>query len=109
MFVLLSFFTLSASAGLAPESKRKTIAYEQITALSSAVGMTAATYDGAGLCVLQAETQTVRYRSDGTDPTASVGMRLTPDVLYPFSGEEMSDLKFIEQDSGAKLNIECYE
>ena len=81
--------------------------YEQLTSLSSAAGLTAAKYDGASAAVIQAEDQNVRWRDDGTDPTASVGMQLTAgnDIWYTGS---FSAIKLIEETASAKLNVTYY-
>jgi hypothetical protein len=83
------------------------ISYQQITSLSAAAGLTVPT-NAAG-AVITAESQGVRWRSDGTDPTASVGMPLASGASITFSTRaELLALKFIEQTTSAKLNIAYY-
>jgi len=82
------------------------LGYQQITSLSSATGLTVpatATY-----AIIQAEAQSVRWRDDGTNPTASVGMVLnvSPDVLI-YDGN-LNGIKFIETSASAKLNVSYY-
>lgn len=77
--------------------------YSQITSLSNAVAI-GAIPNGAKKVLIQAEAQNVRYRDDGTDPTATVGMLLAAGSTLEYTGP-MSSLKFIEAASGAKLNI----
>jgi hypothetical protein len=64
---------------------------------------------GASKIALQAETQNVRYRTDGTDPTANVGMILVagaaPTVL---DIKSITNLKVIEAAASAKLNYHFY-
>lgn len=80
--------------------------YQQITSLSSAAALTVPV--GAEVAYLQAETQNVRWRDDGTNPTGSVGI-----ILYdgaaptPYTGD-LTALKFIEVTSSAKLNVSYY-
>lgn len=85
--------------------------YEQITDLSSAVGLTVPS--GTRLCLIQAESQSVRWRDDGTNPTASVGMIITENsiLLYTGSGETspFAAIRFIETTAGAKLNVSYYK
>jgi hypothetical protein len=50
------------------------LGYQQITSLSSATALTVPT--GATVAVIIPETQAIRWRDDGTNPTASVGMPL---------------------------------
>jgi hypothetical protein len=87
--------------------------YQPITDLSSAVGLTVPvrTPDGmstkANFALIVAETQNVRWRDDGTDPTASVGMLLVAGVPFQYDGD-LSRIKFIETTASAKLNISYY-
>ena len=80
--------------------------YEQITDLSAAVGFTVPA--GARLAVIIAETQAVRWRDDGTDPTAAVGMPLATGVQWTYPGN-LSAIKFIEQTGSAKLNVSYFK
>ena len=81
--------------------------YVQLTSLASAVGL-GTIPDGVTLAVIQSETQNVRYRDDGTNPSASVGMILVAgDILY-YTGV-MSSIKFIQVAASAKLNITYYK
>lgn len=80
--------------------------YQQITSLTAATALTVPT--GARLAMIVAETQDVRWRDDGTNPTASVGMPIsTADAGYWYTGD-LSAIKFIEQVAGAKLNVSYY-
>lgn len=86
----------------------RSLGYQQVTSLSASAGLTVPA--GATRCLLQCETQNVRYRIDGatTAPTASVGM-----ILYagapatPFEGN-MNTVRFIEVAASAKLNVEYF-
>ena len=83
--------------------------FEQITGLSSAKGLTTATYGAGTIALLQAESQPIRWRDDGTDPTASVGMRLTPGSdPWPYGGS-LAAIKFIEEAASGKLNCSYYQ
>lgn len=89
------------------------IGYQQITSLSSATGLTIPATDKNGLnqkptfALIIAETQAVRWRDDGADPTTTVGMPLAVGVPLQYDGD-LSKIKFIEQTSGAVLNISYY-
>lgn len=80
--------------------------YQQITSLSAAAGLTVPS--GARVAVIQAETQAVRWRDDGTDPTASVGQVLAAGADMVYTGD-LSAIKFIEATASAKLNVSYYE
>lgn len=81
------------------------LGYQQITSLSSATGLTVPA--GTVYAIVQPETQAVRWRDDGTDPTASVGMQLPLGAELTFDAQ-LSRVKFIEVTTSAKLNISYY-
>lgn len=82
------------------------LGYQQITSLSAAAALTVPA--GATTAVIRAEAQAVRWRDDGTDPTATVGMPVaTTDTPLVYTGP-LSKIRFIEQTSGAKLNVSYY-
>ena len=90
------------------------LGYQQLATLSSAVGLTVPTIDPttgltvkANFALITPEAQAVRWRDDGTAPTASVGMPLAAGVTLQYDGD-LSKIKFIEQTSGAKVNISYY-
>ena len=87
--------------------------YQQITSLSSSTHLTVPPRDLNGLvgtpriAIITPETQAVRWRDDNTAPTASVGMPLAAGVTLQYDGD-LTQIKFIEQVGGAKLNITYY-
>lgn len=87
--------------------------YQQITDLSSATGLTVPQKDLQGLAgtpriaIITPEDQAVRWRDDGVAPTATVGMPLAAGVTLQYDGD-LSQIQFIEQASGAVLNITYY-
>jgi hypothetical protein len=89
------------------------LGYQQITDLSSAVGLTVPTLapDGSNqkptFALIICETQGVRWRDDSTAPTASVGMPLAAGVPLQYDGD-LNKIKFIQQTASAKLNISYY-
>lgn len=70
-----------------------TIAYEAITVSTTAIGFTAATYTKKAkraVCLLEGTAaKGMRYRTDGTDPTATVGMLIYPGVSTYGTGPVM--------------------
>jgi hypothetical protein len=54
-----------------------------------------------------AETVGVRWRDDGTDPTASVGMPLAAGVPFAYDGD-LTRIRFIQQSASAVLNVSYY-
>ena len=89
------------------------LGYQQLTSLSSSTGLTVPQKDLNGLAgsatfaVIRCETQAVRYRDDGTAPTASVGMPLAVGDVLEYDGD-LNKIRFIEQAASAKINILYY-
>lgn len=82
------------------------LGYQQITGLSTAKNLTVPT--GATMAMITAEAQAVRYRDDGTAPTATVGQPLAVGLLpLQYSGT-LSVIQFIEQTASAKVNVLYY-
>jgi hypothetical protein len=81
------------------------LGYQQITSLSSATGLTIP--QGTTLALIVPETQNVRWRDDGTNPTASVGMPIFVGASLSYDGD-LSRIRFIESTAGATLNISYY-
>ena len=61
----------------------------------------------AARALIQTEGQNVRWRDDGTAPTATTGMLLTSGSTLIYTGE-LSKLRFIEVAASAKLNVAFY-
>ena len=80
--------------------------YQQITSLSAATGLTVPT--GANWCIFTAETQAVRWRDDGTNPSATVGMPVAVNVPTVYTGR-LGMIKFFEQTASAKLNVTYFK
>lgn len=81
------------------------LGYQQLTSLSSAVGLTVP--GGATRALLVAETQAVRFVDAGSDPTASVGFPLAVGQPFTYTGN-LRALRVIEQAASAKLNVLYY-
>ena len=107
---LAGLFAIIASAVSADSGIRRVpCGYQQITSLgfSTALTLPDPTVCVPTLAVITPEAQAVRYRDDGTAPTASVGMPVAVAVTLSYEGA-LSAIRFIEQTSGAKLNISYY-
>jgi hypothetical protein len=83
----------------------KPISYQQITSLSSAASLTVPS--GARYAKMIPEAQAVRWRADGTNPEAGVGMPLAVGAELVFAGP-LASFKVIEQTGSAKLNVYYY-
>lgn len=82
------------------------LGYQQINDLSTAKGLTIPPNTTSAMII--AESQAVRYRDDGTDPTNALGMPLAPGTILVYDSAQFGQLKFIQQVSGAKLNVAYY-
>lgn len=89
------------------------LGYQQITSLSGSTALTIPATDKNGLnckptiAIIVAETQAVRWRDDGTDPTTTVGMPLAVGVTLVYDGD-LSKIRFLESAGSAKLNVSYY-
>lgn len=88
-------------------SSSSCVGFQQITSLAAAQSLTVPT-EGCTFFVVQAEGQSVRYRQDGTDPTAAVGMTLAVGAAVNFTTDP-SKVRFIETAASAKINVEFYK
>ncbi len=79
--------------------------YQQITSVASATGLTPPS--GALKAMIVAEGNAVRWRDDGVDPTATTGMPFANGAFFGYDGD-LRRIKFIDQVSGAKLNVSYY-
>lgn len=82
------------------------LGYVKLTSLAAATGLTVP--DGASTARIIPETQAVRWRDDGIDPTATVGQPLAVGAELLYTAQSLSRLKFIEQTASAALNITFY-
>ena len=91
--------------GHVEESNVTPAGYQQITDLDTAVGLTVPT--GATRALIQATTQSVRWRDDDTDPTDTVGMQLAAGADMWYLGD-LSRILFVQEAASAKLNVSYY-
>lgn len=88
------------------------LGYQQITP-DTATGLTvpANTQDGskqqATFAVITPEIQNVRWRDDGANPTASVGMPIYVGTSFLYDGD-LAKIKFINTVAGGKVNVSYY-
>lgn len=81
------------------------LGFQQITDLSSAIGLTVPS--GATLALIVPETQNIRWRDDGANPTASVGMPVFVGASLSYDGD-LNRIRFIQEAASAKLNVSYY-
>ena len=86
------------------------VGFQQLATLSSALGLTpviSLALQPNKFVVLSADTNAIRWRDDGTAPTATIGMRLVPGVDLVYTGD-LTTIKFIEETATSNLNISYY-
>lgn len=83
--------------------------YVQLTSLASAVGFSVPA--NTTFCIVIPGVAPLNYRSDGVNPTASVGEPLAVGQAASFrmSAANLGALRFIQQSSGGVANIDCYK
>jgi hypothetical protein len=88
--------------------------YQKVTSLGTVKTLTMPTVPagpGAGVRVravlLKTETQAVRWRDDGVDPSATDGMLIDVGDEFWYAGK-VSALRFIEATAGAVLHASLY-
>lgn len=88
--------------------RRVPCGYQQV-AVDSATTLTvpAACKGSPVLVVITPEAQAVRYRDDGTNPTATAGMPMAVGQILNYEGT-ISAITFISQTAGAKVNALFY-
>lgn len=82
------------------------LGYQQIGTLTSSVGLTSIPQN-ARFALIQCTGQDVRWRDDGTAPTASVGMMLTVGTSLIYNGD-LKAIRFIQTSATALLNYAFY-
>lgn len=83
------------------------LGYQQITSLSGIQMLTVP--PGALAALISVEIAGVRYRDDGTNPTASVGMPMNPTGSPLLYSGSLSLIAFTQMSSGAVLNVLYYK
>jgi len=82
------------------------LGYQRITDLTGSTGFTIP--DGTSHVLVVVEAQAVRWRDDGSDPTATIGMPLSAGDTMEYDGSKIPLVRFIEVVGGAILNISYY-
>lgn len=85
------------------------LGYQQITSLSASTGLTVPTTGPQRpvRCIITPQTQAVRWRDDGTAPTASIGYPLAVGSELKYDGD-LNAIRFIEQVASAAINVTYY-
>lgn len=82
------------------------LGYQQIVGLVAATALTVPA--GATIAYVSVSGAAVRWRDDGTAPTASVGMPVGIGAQLSYSGS-LSAVQFIQQSATATLDVAYYQ
>lgn len=115
MNLIREFLTLGITRDSATVSAyRRPLGYQQLTLSGSAQGLTLPTLPAGlqvGYAVIQCEgaagTDFGRWRDDGTNPTAGVGMKLFSGQELDYAGD-LTMIKWIVGSGSPVLNISYY-
>lgn len=88
-------------------SALKALGYQQVTSLGSATGLPSIPTK-AVIAVVTVETAGVRWRDDGTAPTATVGMPIAANGSVSFLETPLSAIQFIAQTGSPVLDVAYY-
>lgn len=85
----------------------KVLGYEQLTGNAAANNLKNVPKT-ARFALIQVEGQPVRWRDDGTNPTAAVGMRLLPTGEGMRYMGDLNAIRFIEEAASGIVNVTYY-
>ena len=86
----------------------KPLGYEQVLTATLAAPTTLNPPSYTKVAYVQVEGGQVRYRDDGVDPTAAIGMLLQDGAVLEYASG-LSALTFITESGAPKLNVSYYE
>lgn len=96
-------------------SSDKPLGYAQSAAVDAATALSTLSYAGvAGIpagtarLIIQPQTQAIRWRDDGIDPTTAVGYPLAVGAELNYTGRNFTSIKVISQVAGAIVNVVAY-
>jgi hypothetical protein len=109
---LFAALALAPARAATPGLPLVPLGYCQITLGADAVGFAAACTNGlpasANVAVISVETAAVRWRDDGTAPTASIGMPIAAGAVpFIYTGTP-SAIEFIAQSGSPVIDVSFY-
>lgn len=94
------------SSGAAAPYMYSPTGFVPVASFSTSTGFTPPT--GSTVCFIQAEGNSVRFRTDGVAPTASVGQLFPTNVLMQLTAG-LSTFRAIPTSGSATLDVDCYK
>ena len=107
LLALLPLQLFAVSGTPVYDSRLTANGFVRVTGLGSAVTLGSVPANSV-IVMIQAETQNVRWRDDGTNPTAAIGMLLEAGDTLVYNGD-LAAIKFIEVTASASLNVSFYK
>lgn len=89
-------------------AQARPLGYQQHLAAAVDAGVNLTPPAGAVYAVLTAEAQAIRYRDDGVNPSATVGMPVAVGVTVQLEGGNLAAYRVISQALGAIVNVTYY-
>lgn len=90
------------------DSPLRPLGYQQLSVGGTAVGFTLPTTATVRIAVVMVEDASIRYRDDGTDPTAAIGTLVTANTGIVVCGPAAATFKAIQVTTAANLSIHFY-
>ena len=87
---------------------QKVLGYQQVAAGGADVAFSPTIPAGTESIEVAVSAQAIRWRADGTTPTAAIGMPVAVGSSVVFSFQQLSLLQLIAQVAGAALDITYY-
>jgi hypothetical protein len=106
LLLLLMGCSMQVPPAMAQIQNRVAIGYAQFT-VAAATALPSIP-SGASEAFVVCEAQSVRWRDDGTNPTASVGVLLPVNTAFPYIGS-LARIKFIETTASATCSVSYYQ
>ncbi len=82
------------------------LGFEQLAVSTTSVGFVSIPI-GATKALIDVRSNAIRWRDDGVDPTATIGVQVDADKQFWYEGN-LSEIEFIRVSSDAALNISYY-
>jgi hypothetical protein len=102
-FLFLIFASNQANAAFNQSWCTRPLGYQQYTSLSAATGLSPIPA-GTIYIVVTVESAGIRWRDDGTNPTASVGMPVSSGASFSYTAN-FAAIKFIQQSASATIDV----
>lgn len=83
------------------------LGYQQLT-VDTSTALTLPSNVTVATAIITPEAQAVRYRDDGTAPTATIGQPLAVGATLEYDAKSISSLRFISQVAGGIINVSYY-